>query len=167
MSKTIETNNNYFTVTFPDGSTKTIGRFKRSDRKVVTELLDQLMTIFVGQGFATGEVICRDDAWSIMNDIAALLPVHGTDVKGIDLELIEDNDELLADIFLTTSRSKDGRIWTDGDNGWEPSHICRVNNLNYNGKLLDGYNASQAEREKKTKVLLSGTAEAVSPVAEI
>lgn len=145
-----EKNNSYFTVSYPDGTKILVGRFKRVDRSQVVDLLNELMAIFIKNNFAVGSTICDSEAWSLMTAIAKLLPVHGSEDKGIDIEVIADalDDEQLASIFFTTSRDpKTGEITYSEEKGWEPSLICKVNNLDYGGiakKALEKYQAEMS-----------------------
>lgn len=156
-------NVNYFN---PDGSlqkTLTVTpvrlRPKKGEpggQKQLVMLYQSLLEDFAIADTSIGEMLGDDAVYEKMAKIAAMLPVVGQPTPGFDIEpLFELDDRVqLCHIFFTVSMLPDGSYsYKDEDGnqvGFKPSHIARIHNLKYLGRIREAMENLESLKAKKS-----------------
>ncbi len=137
-----------FIVKFNDGSKEVIKPVPWKDLDDVQILQYQILQATANAGGSPGDILNpkNKDFWNPAKKLAKLMPVVGSEEKGIDLNKIDDCETLL-EIFVTTTSNRDPETGfitppTDKSN-LEPSLISRINGINFIRLLIQVAQESQ------------------------
>lgn len=145
----------HFTITFEDGSTKTI---KAAPWKALDDIEILQTTILESIGESDGHLgtvlkPSNRKFWDAAEKIAKLTPIVGEEEKGFDPRSIEDPD-ILCKLFITAkpnySKTTGGLIPEEGGL-LVPSVIARMNGLNFRQLLLTAMTRTQEQPQPQKK----------------
>lgn len=143
-----------FEIKYSSGRTDKVKRVPRKKLHDLIVLQQDLLYAFLKNNASVGSVIASNSNWSTIEKIAKLLPVIGEEKPGINLDELEDDISQITSIFFTQSVDENGMI-LNTDEGYKPSLIAELHQLDYYGNARDAAKKIYQERKEEEQVLLS------------
>lgn len=137
-----------------------VKRVKRSKLNDLIELQKDLLYSFIKSNASIGVLLSDEAVWNTMETVAAMLPIMGQEKPGLPLFEIEDDYEQLRSIFFSQCDVINGVIKVDPDDGFIPSKIADLHQLDYQGDW-----GKQLEKVQK-EIVSKAEAEAEKTVVE-
>lgn len=137
--------NNYcFSVNYyqADGTidrTVEVKKVPRSKLRDLIVLQQQLLDVFVENDASIGVILSNDANWKLIQSMASLLPLVGSD-ETLDVTRFEEDYVQICKVFFTESINESGEYDLAADKPFLPSKIAKLHQLNYNeqlGKAVD------------------------------
>jgi len=130
----------------------------------VSEIIVQMVTIWLDEKKSTGDVIARDDFWLLAGEILSLLQIQNSDGSPSQaeiLELFQSDPWLTEQVFITQDfdlqpvrigRDENGSVAFSRDlDRWEPSVIIALHRFDPKKKLLEAYLLLSPPKENQTE----------------
>ena len=118
----------------------------------VSDIIVQIVAIWLEEKKSTGDVIARDDFWLLAGEILLLLQIQNSDGSPSQSELLEffQSDPWLTEqVFITQGfklqpvrigRDEDGSVAFSRDiDSWQPGVIVDLHRFEAKKKLLEAY----------------------------
>ena len=131
--------------------TVTIRPVPRSRLGVLSEKLLQLQAIWIEEEFSTGDTLARPDAWALVKEVWAMLPIAATPdacLSEVALGKLDSDYEQLAKIFLgdpSEAWQQEGDIGTFNTDAFKGCELWALHEVSPRKKLL---RADELRREK-------------------
>jgi hypothetical protein len=131
-----------FDLTYSDGSKDIVKPVSWKYLDDVQILQFQILQNCASKAGSPGDLLSpkNKDFWDSARKLADLMPLVGTEEKGIDIDRIEDMNEIL-EIFVTTTKQRDentGFIIPEPKLGYlRPSRISKINGINFIRLLME------------------------------
>jgi hypothetical protein len=120
--------------------------------------MEELITEYLYHNASTGSVVSDDRTWDLMLQAASYVPIDSQEKPGLDLSLIEDDYDILTELFFGTL----------SEDGFVPPVLFELNKLNYATAVGKGATISQHRRDKESAELhqsLNPSAETGTPIS--
>jgi len=130
------------TITYADGSSEIIKPVTWKYLSDVQILQYQIISNTAENQGSLCDILNTENKgfWDPAKKLAALMPIVGSDKKGIDLEKIEEVGDLV-DLFITTTQHRDPETGfiapAPGEGYIKPSIISRLNGINFIRLLME------------------------------
>lgn len=137
----------------PDGSLDRVVEVKKVPRAKLRDLIvlqQQLLDVFVEHEASIGSILSEESNWRLIESTGKLLPLVG-DEEYLDVSKFEDDYVQICKVFFTDSIKSDGTFDLKEGQGFEPSKISKLHQLNYGEQLGKALEKSLEKKEKKLK----------------
>lgn len=130
-----------------------IKRVKRCNLSKLIDLQRLLLEDFIYFNAEVGSLIANNSSWKTLEKIASLIPVVPDKTLSDYLDILEDDLDLITQLFFTESWDKENFIYTDGFS-FKPSIISKLNRLDYSGDLGKGILKAGKKKEMEQEEIL-------------
>ncbi len=165
----------FVTVTMPDGNEVRIKRFSALAQPGLADfkkLYQRMVEIFVEQNASFGEMLLDPEAVKLIQDMAAIVPILGSDEIGIDVnQLLEEGDnEQICSLFVAAmerSGPNMGDFRKDENGSFIPGEIAKLNQLDFFKYFLEGINKNREKEALLKEAVEKIESSELSPVPEV
>lgn len=130
-----------------------IKRVKRNNLSKLIELQRILLEDFIYFNAEVGSLIANNSSWKTIEKIASMIPVVPNKYLSDYLVLLEDDLDLITQLFFTESWDKENFNYTDGFS-FKPSLLSKLNRLDYSGDLGKGILKAGKKKEMEQEEIL-------------
>jgi hypothetical protein len=115
-----------------DKKTVIINRFKRKDLAAFYNLYQELVSVYFLHQGAIGSFLMDERGWDLLTQISSILPIEAQKELGFDITVIEEDFDLINNLFFTTSfNSETGELELNEFGQLDPGLISRLNRLDF------------------------------------
>lgn len=130
-----------------------IKRVKRCNLSKLIELQRILLEDFIYYNAEVGSLIANNSSWKTLEKIASLIPVIPNKTLADYLELLEDDLDLITQLFFTESWDSEKGNYSDGFS-FKPSLVSKLNRLDYSGDMGKGILKAGKKKEIEQEEIL-------------